>query len=153
MKQDSKPYDLEERTFQFALSVRLFLRQHKWDPVSWSDVTQVLRSSGSVAANFVEANESISLDDKLYRLRLCRKEAKESSLWLRLIEDERRAMVNSNRDDDIGTFWDQETNSPGNLDIEAVGALIECIRKFEGGVVLWWRWCCAILCWQHCSLK
>ena len=87
MKQDSKPYDLEERTFQFALSVRLFLRQHKWDPVSWSDVTQVLRSSGSVAANFVEANESISLDDKLYRLRLCRKEAKESSLWLRLIEE------------------------------------------------------------------
>ncbi len=87
MKQDSKPYDLEERTFQFALSVRLFLRQHKWDPVSWSDVTQVLRSSGSVAANFVEANKSISLDDKLYRLRLCRKEAKESSLWLRLIEE------------------------------------------------------------------
>ena len=87
MKQDSKPSDLEERTFQFALSVRLFLRQHKWDPVSWSDVTQVLRSSGSVAANFVEANESISLDDKLYRLRLCRKEAKESSLWLRLIEE------------------------------------------------------------------
>ena len=87
MKQDSKPYDLEERTCQFALSVRLFLRQHKWDPVSWSDVTQVLRSSGSVAANFVEANKSISLDDKLYRLRLCRKEAKESSLWLRLIEE------------------------------------------------------------------
>jgi len=87
MKQDTKPYDLEERTFQFALSVRLFLRQHKWDPVSWTDVTQVLRSSGSVAANFVEANESISLDDKLYRLRLCRKEAKESSLWLRLIEE------------------------------------------------------------------
>ena len=87
MKQDTKPYDLEERTFQFALSVRLFLRQHKWDPVSWSDVTQVLRSCGSVAANFVEANESISLDDKLYRLRLCRKEAKESSLWLRLIEE------------------------------------------------------------------
>jgi four helix bundle protein len=87
MKQDTKPYDLEERTFQFALSVRLFLRQHKWDPVSWADVTQVLRSSGSVAANFVEANESISLDDKLYRLRLCRKEAKESSLWLRLIEE------------------------------------------------------------------
>ncbi|MCP5534739.1 MAG: four helix bundle protein [Akkermansiaceae bacterium] len=87
MKRNTKPYVLEGRTFQFALSVRLFLRQHKWDPVSWSDVTQVLRSSGSVAANFVEANESISIDDKLYRLRLCRKEAKESSLWLRLIEE------------------------------------------------------------------
>lgn len=87
MKQDTKPYDLEERTFQFALSVRLFFRQHKWDPVSWSDVKQVLRSSGSVAANFVEANEGISPDDNIYRLRLCKKEAKESGLWLRLIEE------------------------------------------------------------------
>ena len=87
IQQTEKPYDLEERTFQFALSVRLFFKHQKWDPVSWSDVTQVLRSSGSVAANFVEANESISLDDNLYRLRLCRKEAKESSLWFRLIAE------------------------------------------------------------------
>ena len=67
--------------------MRLFFRQHKWDPVSWTDVTQVLRSSGSVAANFVEANEGISPDDQLYRFRLCKKEAKESGLWLRLIEE------------------------------------------------------------------
>ncbi len=85
MNSHSKPYNLEERTYQFSLSVRMFLKQHKWDPVSWSDVTQVLRSSGSVAANFVEANEGISQNDKLYRLRISKKEAKESGLWLRLI--------------------------------------------------------------------
>lgn len=87
MKTDDKPYDLEGRTFQFALSVRLFLRQHKWNPVSWTDVTQVIRSSGSVAANFIEANEGVSTDDSLYRFRLCKKEARESGLWLRLIEE------------------------------------------------------------------
>jgi len=87
MNSHPKPYDLEERTYQFALSVRIFLKLHKWDPVSWSDVTQVLRSSGSVAANFVEANECISSNDKLYRLRISKKEAKESGLWLRLIEE------------------------------------------------------------------
>jgi four helix bundle protein len=87
MPSNDKPYDLEERTFNFALSVRIFLKQHKWDPVSWSDVSQVLRSSGSVAANFVEANECISPNDKIYRLRISKKEAKESNLWLRLIEE------------------------------------------------------------------
>ncbi len=87
MESEGKPYDLAERTFQFALSVRLFFRQHKWDPVSWTDVTQVIRSSGSVAANFIEANEGLSTDDSLYRFRLCKKEARESGLWLQLIED------------------------------------------------------------------
>jgi len=82
-----KPYDLEERTYAFALEIRLFLRHTKWDPVSWSDIKQVLRSSGSVAANYIEALESLSPDDYLYRLRICKKEARESGLWLQLISD------------------------------------------------------------------
>ncbi len=83
----NKPYDLEERTYAFALEIRLFFRNTKWDPVSWPDLKQLLRSSGSVAANYVEARESISPDDHLYRLRICKKEARESGLWLRLISD------------------------------------------------------------------
>jgi len=82
-----KPYDLEERSYTFALEVRLFLRNTKWDPVSWSDIKQVLGSSGSVAANYLEALESLSPDDYLYRIRICKKEARESGLWLRLISD------------------------------------------------------------------
>lgn len=83
----AKPYDLEQRTYEFALLCRRFLKDQNWNPVSWSDVRQLLRSSGSVAANFVEANEAISNDDFLYRIRLCKKEAKESGLWLRLLDD------------------------------------------------------------------
>ena len=82
-----KPFDLEERTYAFALEVRLFLRHTKWDPVSWPDIKQLLRSSGSVAANYVESIESISDADALYRLRVTKKEARESGLWLRLIND------------------------------------------------------------------
>ena len=82
-----KPYDLEERTYAFALEVRHFLRNTKWDPVSWSDIKQVLRSSGSVAANYLEALESLSPDDYLYRISICKKEARESGLWLQLISD------------------------------------------------------------------
>ena len=83
----SKPYDLEERTYAFALEVRMFLRNTKWDPVSWPDIKQLQRSSGSVAANYVESVESISDADSLYRLRVTKKEARESGLWLRLLND------------------------------------------------------------------
>ena len=86
-QKNPKPYDLEERTYAFALETRMFLRNTKWDPVSWTDIKQLLRSSGSVAANYVESLEAVSADDCLYRLRICKKEARESGLWLRLISD------------------------------------------------------------------
>lgn len=87
VKTMEKPYDLEERTYAFALEVRHFLRNFKWDPVSWPDIKQVLRSSGSIAANYIEALEAISPDDYLYRIRISKKEARESGLWLKLISD------------------------------------------------------------------
>ncbi len=86
-QRDIKPYDLEERTYEFALRTRLFLKGRKWDPVSWPDVRQLLRSSGSVAANYIEFIEGVSDDDKTYRLRISKKEARESGLWMRLISD------------------------------------------------------------------
>ena len=87
MSGDEKRYDLEGRTHEFALRCRELLRSRTWSPVAWSDVQQLLRSSGSVAANFVEAAEALSNDDFLYRVRLCKKESKESGLWLRLLND------------------------------------------------------------------
>lgn len=84
---DAKEYNLEKRTYDFAMSCRVFLKARTWPPVAWADVQQLLRSSGSVAANFVEASEALSNDDFLYRVRICKKEAKESGLWLRLLGD------------------------------------------------------------------
>jgi len=51
------------------------------------DSKQLVRSSGSVGANYIEANESLSKKDFLYRIKICRKEAKESVLWLNLLSD------------------------------------------------------------------
>ena len=82
-----KPYDLEQRTYAFALEIRMFLRYTNWDPVSWPDIKQVLRSSGSIAANYIEAIEAVSETDALYRLRISKKEARETGLWLQLISD------------------------------------------------------------------
>ncbi|RKX44319.1 MAG: four helix bundle protein [Verrucomicrobia bacterium] len=85
----SKNYDLEERTYEFAKAVRTFVRMVLKDIPNIEDCKQVVRSSGSVAANYIEANESLSKKDFLMRAKICRKEAKESKLWLRLIMDEK----------------------------------------------------------------
>lgn len=78
-------YDLEERTFQFALAVRSCIAGSKWTRVQWTDVDQLLRSSGSIAANYIEANNAVSKPDFLFRIRIAKKEASESKLWLRLL--------------------------------------------------------------------
>lgn len=85
---DSKPvYDLEERTFQFAKSVRLFVKHLPKTVANLEDGKQVIRASGSVGANYIEANESLSKKDFLMRMKICRKEAKESAYFLRLIHE------------------------------------------------------------------
>ena len=83
----TKPYDLEERTFQFAKEVRLFIKNIERTIANIEDGKQIVRSSGSVGANYIEANESVSKKDFVYRAKICRKEAKESVYWLRLINE------------------------------------------------------------------
>ncbi len=82
---NSKRYDLEERTFQFAKEVALFVKTLPKAISNYEYSGQVVRSSGSVGANYIEANESLGRKDFLMRIRICRKEAKESAYWLRRI--------------------------------------------------------------------
>lgn len=85
-------YDLEERTFQFAKRCRDFLVQIPKLQYNIEYSKQLLRSSGSQAANYIEANEALSKKDFCHRIKICRKETKESGLWLRLLE------LNANKD-------------------------------------------------------
>ncbi len=80
-------YNLEERTFQFAKNTRLFIRTLPKITANIEDSKQVVRSSGSVGANYIEANENLGEKDFLMRLKICRKEAKESAFFLRLIKE------------------------------------------------------------------
>jgi four helix bundle protein len=86
MNDAAKPRDLEDRTFEFAQSVRAFVRQLPRTVSNTEDVKQLVRASGSVAANWIEADEALSKKDFLMRVKICRKEAKESRLFLRLVE-------------------------------------------------------------------
>jgi len=82
----SKRYDLEERTFKFANDVRNFVKLLPKSTANTEDIKQVVRSSGSVGANYIEANEAVSKKDFLLRIKISRKEAKESKFWLDLLD-------------------------------------------------------------------
>ncbi len=81
-----KEYNLEERTFSFAKRTRIFCSKIKRNLVNQDDIGQLLRASGSVGANYIEANEALSKKDFIHRVKICRKEAKESHYWFRIIE-------------------------------------------------------------------
>ena len=81
-----KKYDLLERTQKFAKRTRNLLSKLPKTIPNNEDIKQLARASASVAANYIEANDSLSKKDFLYRIRICRKEAKECILFLSLID-------------------------------------------------------------------
>jgi four helix bundle protein len=83
----SKKYDLEERTFRFAKDVCQFTKKLNKTVSNIEYIRQVIKSSGSVGANYIEANESLGKKDFKMRIRISRKESKESTYWLRLIPE------------------------------------------------------------------
>lgn len=83
-----KPYDLEVRTYLFAKSVRKLVYSFQKSIANIEDGKQLIRSSGSVAANYIESNEHLSDKDFDFRIKICRKEAKESLLWLKLLQND-----------------------------------------------------------------
>jgi four helix bundle protein len=80
-----KVYDLEERTLEFAGAVRRFVKGLPRTVANIEDARQLIKASGSVGANYIEANNALGKKDFQMRIRICRKEAKESSYWLRLV--------------------------------------------------------------------
>lgn len=78
-------YDLEERTLKFAKDIRNFIRKLPRTISNIEDGKQLVRSSGSIGANYIEANEALSKKDFAMRVKISRKEAKESCFWLSLV--------------------------------------------------------------------
>ena len=94
---ETKKYDLIERTQEFAKKTRDFLGKLKTSISNIEDIKQLIRSSGSVAANYIEANEALSKKDFYYRMKICRKEAKESILFLSLLDTNNNESLDSDR--------------------------------------------------------
>lgn len=112
---NSRKYDLEQRTLEFAKNVRLFIKKLPKINANIEDGRQIIRSSGSVGANYIEANESLSKKDFAMRIKICRKEAKESEYWLRLLDCSNNNLLEGDR-------------------VELIGEAVE-LRKIFGSIV------------------
>lgn len=86
MMTSKPPFDLEERTLKFAQAVGRFLRILPRSVTNIEYAKQLARSSGSIGANYIEANDSLSRKDFIMRAKISKKEAKESRYWLQLVE-------------------------------------------------------------------
>jgi four helix bundle protein len=83
---NDKPFDLEERAYKFTKEIIAFINVCPKTMVNSELIRQLIRSSGSVGANYIEAREALSKKDFTMRVKICRKEVKESAYWLRLLE-------------------------------------------------------------------
>lgn len=98
-----KPYDLEERTFIFAKDCRILISKLPKTIVNIEDGKQLIRSSGSVGANYIEANEKLGDKDFSFRLKIASKEAKELAYWLKLLKSSNPDLEIQNRENSTGS--------------------------------------------------
>jgi len=85
--QNKNKFDLEERTTEFAKRVIRLCRSLPKDSINNRLTGQITGSAGSVGANYREANDALGKKDFLHRLKISRKEAKETMHWLEIIEE------------------------------------------------------------------
>jgi four helix bundle protein len=78
-------YDLEERTARFGETVVHFCLSLPVSAVSRPLISQLVRSSTSVGANYVEADEAGSRKEFRYRISICKRESRETKHWLRML--------------------------------------------------------------------
>ena len=95
--QNSKPYDLEKRTLDFAKRTRVLVNKLSRTISNIEDGKQLTRSSGSVGANYIEANEALSKKDFVMRIMIARKEAKESRYWFNLVDTKENGILEKER--------------------------------------------------------
>lgn len=95
---NSKKYDLEDRTKVFAQKVREFIKRLPQTTSNIQDSIQLTRSSGSIGANYIEANNSLSKKDFIMRIKICLKETKETKYWLELIDTNNLTTLNTVRE-------------------------------------------------------
>ena len=82
---NDRKYDLEERTAKFAEAVIELVKKIPQDSINKRMIEQVVASAGSIGANYCEANEAESRRDFRHKIGICKKEAKETKHWLRLL--------------------------------------------------------------------
>ena len=99
---DKKVYDLEERTALFGENVIDFVKTLPQDRVNNELISQIIRSSTSIGANYMEADAAESRKDFRHKIAICKKESKETKHWLRMV-----ARANPGRKDECKKLWNE----------------------------------------------
>ena len=95
---EDKPYDLEERTLEFAKKTINLCKKLPKDIINIKLIGQLVNASGSVGANYREANEALSKKDFIHKMKITRKECKESTYWLKLLKEANQKYIDEIND-------------------------------------------------------
>ncbi len=98
----NKEFDLEERTAVFGEDIIVFVKSLPKKDVNSSLIKQVVRSATSIGANYMEADGADSKKDFQYKISLCKKEAKETKHWVRMV-----AKANPDRTESCRKLWQE----------------------------------------------
>jgi four helix bundle protein len=93
-------YDLEERTAKFGEGIIRFCKCLKQDSINRPIINQLVRSSTSIGANYMEANAASSRKDFKNKIYICKKETQETKHWLRMM-----AQCEPNKKEDLIKLW------------------------------------------------
>lgn len=119
-KQNPKKYDLEDRTLEFGKRIIRLAKALPKNTINFNLTDQAIRSGTSMGANYREANETETRKDLLFRMRICRKEGKETIYWLNLIIE-----ANPEFAERIKPLLEETTEL-----VKIFAAIIEKIKKF-----------------------
>jgi four helix bundle protein len=98
----SKVYDLEERTALFGENIIEFVKTLEGNLINNRLMSQLIDSSTSIGANYMEADAAESKRDFIHKIGICKKESKETKHWLRLI-----AKANPNETNACRSLWQE----------------------------------------------
>lgn len=91
---EDKKYDLEDRTLEFSKRILKLIKALPKDDINRCYTNQIIRSSSSVGANYREANDALGKKDFVHRVKIARKEAKETTYWIELIKEHNTNLAN-----------------------------------------------------------
>jgi len=97
-----KNYDLEERTAKFGEAIIRFCQGLRRDAIRNPLINQLVRSSTSIGANYMEANAASSKKDFKNKIHICKKEAQETKHWLRML-----AVCEQDRKEEMRKLWQE----------------------------------------------
>jgi len=96
-------YDLEKRTIEFSKTVLVFIKTVRLTYLNKNIIEQLLRSSTSVGANYMEANGASSKKDFRNKIHFCKKEIKETMYWIELLNE----LLEDKQQEKLKEIWNE----------------------------------------------